>query len=288
MSYALRNSLILLLVFILFVAGGGSYIYFVQRPQIDELQNQVTAKSGELRQKQQIANQYNSVLEQFENATFFINNYEKKLYTDSNEDRVFDFMNDLNTGNSYTDFTFSFSDSTAEGQYGIMMMNISGEGYYRYLINFIRKMEYSEPLNKINELEITPINDLENYGRVSFDFILESYYNRTTEFGSPEPDVVNATFSSLHNPFFPLIRDIKPNEENLTNIEQSKLIALSSNRVFLLDQTGALQKIRLGEKVYLGTLTNIDLSGGSATFQLNKGGIIERITLEVNKEDEEQ
>lgn len=286
MSYALRNSLILLVVLLLFVGAGWAYIYFVQQPQIEELQQQVEAKTSELREKQQIANQYSTVLEQVENATFFIENFDKTLYTDSNEDRVFDFMNDLNTGNSYTDFTFAFSDSTAQDQYGVMSMNISGEGFYRYLINFIRKMEYSKPLNKISNLDITPINDLENYGRVNYSFTLNSYYDRATEFGSPTMDIESPTYASLHNPFFPLIREVKPNEEDLTDIEQSQLIALSSNRAFLLDQTGELQKIGLGGSVYLGTLTNINLSEGTATFQLNKGGIIERITLEVNNEEQ--
>lgn len=286
MSYALRNSLILLVVLLLFVGAGWAYIYFVQQPEIEELTQQVEAKASELREKQQIANQYTTVLEQFENATFFIENFDKTLYTDSNEDRVFDFMNNLNTGNSYTDFTFAFSDSTAQDQYGVMSMNISGEGFYRYLINFIRKMEYSKPLNKISNLDVTPINDLENYGRVSYSFTLNSYYDRATEFGSPTMDIESPTYASLHNPFFPLIRDIEPNEENLTDIEQSELIALSSNRAFLLDQTGELQKIGLGESVYLGSLTNINLSEGTATFQLNKGGIIERITLEVNNEEQ--
>lgn len=286
MSYALRNSLILLVVLLLFVGAGWAYIYFVQQPEIEELTQQVEAKTSELREKQQIANQYTTVLEQFENATFFIENFDKTLYTDSNEDRVFDFMNNLNTGNSYTDFTFAFSDSTAQDQYGVMSMNISGEGFYRYLINFIRKMEYSKPLNKISNLDVTPINDLENYGRVSYSFTLNSYYDRATEFGSPTMDIESPTYASLHNPFFPLIREIEPNEENLTDIEQSELIALSSNRAFLLDQTGELQKIGLGESVYLGSLTNINLSEGTATFQLNKGGIIERITLEVNNEEQ--
>lgn len=286
MSYALRNSLILLFVLLLFVGAGWAYIYFVQQPEIEELTQQVEAKASELREKQQIANQYTTVLEQFENATFFIENFDKTLYTDSNEDRVFDFMNNLNTGNSYTDFTFAFSDSTAQDQYGVMSMNISGEGFYRYLINFIRKMEYSKPLNKISNLDVTPINDLENYGRVSYSFTLNSYYDRATEFGSPTMDIESPTYASLHNPFFPLIREIEPNEENLTDIEQSELIALSSNRAFLLDQTGELQKIGLGESVYLGSLTNINLSEGTATFQLNKGGIIERITLEVNNEEQ--
>lgn len=285
MSYALRNTLILLVVLILIVGGGWSYFYFVQWPEIENLETELTQKTQELREKQQIADRYETVLAQFENARYYYKNYEKALYSDNNEDRVFDFINTLNTGSAYTDFSFSFQDSTASNQYGIMTMGIEGESYYRYLVNLIRKIEYSKPLNKISNITITPINNLEDYGRVTFSFTLESYYERKKLLDEPSMDVVSATFASLYNPFYPLIRDIEPNTDELVDIEKSKLLALSSDRIFMVDQTGVMQKIKPGDRVYLGHLKGINSKDGSATFELNKGGIIEVITLEVNSDN---
>jgi hypothetical protein len=38
-----------------------------------------------------------------------------------------------------------------------------------------------------------------------------------------------------------------------------------------------------GEQVYLGYLTKIDYDNNSVSFILNKGGIIEKVTLELVK-----
>lgn len=283
MSYGLRNSLILLVVLALFIAGGWGYISYFQVPEIEELEKNVSEQTTELQEKQQIANQYETVLEQFENARFYINNFDKVLYKDSNEDNVFDYLNNLNSGSSYTDFAFSFSDSTSQGQYGIIEMNISGSGYYRYFINFLRQLEYSQPLNKISQVTVNPINNLEEYGKVDYRYTLTSYYDRQNLLEPKEFEISENIYSSLYNPFYPLIRNIKPNEDNLTNIEQSSLLALSSEKAFILDQNGVLQKIKVGGEVYLGTLKTVNLNEGTAKFELNKGGIIELITLEVQQ-----
>ncbi len=285
MSYAIRNSLILLLVFLLITAGGWAYLYFVQEPEIESLQGQVDEKRSELASKQQTASQYEPLTVQFEDAQYYIKNYDKALYPSSNEDKVFDFVNNLNRGVATTDFTFTFTDSTTEGQYGVINMGISGEGYYRNVVNFIQKIEFSKPINKIDNLNISPINNLESYGRVNFNFALSSYYVRETALDPTELTIANSSvLGSVYNPFYPLIRDIQPNEENLTNVESSNLVALSADKVFLIDQTGRMKRIEVGDEVFLGRLVSINLTQQSATFRLNKGGIIERVTLELEQE----
>lgn len=284
MSYGVRNTLILLIVLVVIAAGAWSYIYFYQSPQIEELESQVDTKRTELQEKQQIANGYPALVEQFEEATDFFNNYPKSLYGSSDEDRVYDFINELNTGLAYTDFSFAFNDSTREDQYGIINMDISGEGYYRNVVNFIRQIELSRPLNKISNIEIQPINEVEEYGRVQFNFTLRSYYDRIKLLEDSGNRITNNLVASVHNPFFPLIRDIKQNTENKIDVENSKLIAVSNNRLFLLDQNGTLQRLREGDEVYLGHLSDINLNERQATFVLNKGGIIERITIKIDSD----
>lgn len=286
MSYALRNTLILLVVLLLIVGGGWSYLYFVQEARITELDKTVTTKRQDLKQKQQIASQYPTLVENLENAKYYFNNYDKALYLDNNEDQVFDFINNINSGSAYTDFTFAFQDSTIEGEYGIITMKITGEGYYRNFNNFIRKIELSKPLNKTEQYTVTPINELEEYGKITYSFILKSYYDRSRIIENPTFDISSNTLASVYNPFYPMIQeDLKPNEDNLVNIEESDVIAISSDRVFLLDQNKYLKRLHLGDEVYLGNLETINLQNRSATFRLNKGGIVELVTLEVNNND---
>ncbi|MBN2731054.1 MAG: type 4a pilus biogenesis protein PilO [Balneolaceae bacterium] len=285
MSYAVRNTLILLVVLILFVAGGWAYIHYFQVEKIDTLKVQVEEKRQELQQKQQIADQYSSIAQTYQEASDYFNNYNKALYRSSDEDKVFDFLTTLNRGAANNDFNFAFSDSTIHPKYGILNMEISGEGSYRNFFNFVRAIELSKPLNKVKNVSVTPIKVEDEYGRVNYSFNLESYYDRSEILEEPPLEVFTGAYTSVHNPFFPLVRDVQPNTENKINVEQSQLVALSTDRVFLIDQTGVMQQVRIGEEVYLGKLSSINLSNRSATFTLNKGGIVETVTLEVQNEN---
>ena len=287
MSYGVRNTIILLVVLTTFIGGGWSYIYFYQQPKLEELEQNVEQTRQELNQKQQKANRLPTLENQFKEATKFFNNYNKGLYPNSNEDNVYDFLDRVSTGSAYTEFAFDFSDSTAYNQYGVISMEVTGQGYYRNFINFVRQIELSKPLNKVGQVSVNPINELDSYGKVNYQFSLQSFYDRVKLLGETDLTINNNLLGSVYNPFYPFIRSVKDNEENLVNVENSELLAISSDKVFLLDQQGIMQRLSEGDEVYLGRLSSIDLDEGTASFTLNKGGIVERITLQVNNDEDE-
>lgn len=288
MSYGLRNTLILLVVLFIFIGAGVGYIYFYQIPKINDLEGRVDETQKELSTKQQIADRFPTLKNRYEKSEAFFNNYNKALYGSNNEDVVYNFLDEVNNGSAFTDFTFSFTDSTQKGQYGLISMKVTGKGYYRNFINFVRQVELSKPLNKVSNLSISPINELESYGKVNFNFDLKSYYDRARLLGDPDLAITNNLLGTAHNPFFPLIRSVKGNKNNLVNISKSKLIAISTDEVFMISQTGKLEKVGKGDEVYLGTLTSINADNGTATFNLNKGGIVEKKTLQINNDEEKK
>ncbi len=87
-----------------------------------------------------------------------------------------------------------------------------------------------------------------------------------------------------YNPFRPLIHDIPANKEDLVDVEQSTLIGLSQGKVFLKDQNGEFTTLKPGDEVYLGELRSINQQDKSATFMLNKGGVVERVILTIQME----
>ncbi|HBX65096.1 MAG TPA: hypothetical protein DEG32_02695, partial [Balneolaceae bacterium] len=183
---------------------------------------------------------------------------------------------------------FVFMDSTRQDQYGILRADINGYGNYENVVNFINKIENSQLLNKVTGLSLTPPGGsaVEELRDITFGFTLESYYERISiQEGLQRTDqLVLDENVSTYNPFFPLIRTvIEPNEDNLVNIEQSRLIGLTGSRIFIVDQGGNVNSLRKGDNVYLGKLESIDLNSKSATFNLNKGGITELVTLEIER-----
>jgi hypothetical protein len=121
---------------------------------------------------------------------------------------------------------------------------------------------------------------------ITFTFTLESYYQRIEIQEGPVAfsQLVLDEDVSTFNPFYPLIQTvIAPNEDDLVNVEQSRLIGLTGTRIFIVDQGGNVVSLSKGDDVYLGKLESIDLNSRSATFNLNKGGITELVTLETER-----
>jgi hypothetical protein len=227
--------------------------------------------------------------ERYESALSIIENYDKSLYKGPNPDDVYDYLNYISNSstNSKVYFDYVFTDSTAEDQYGIMQSDINGYGAFANVVNFINKIENSQLLNKITGLTLTPpATGDSTLNEITFSFVVQSYYERI-------PIQEGPTFSgklsmneqiSTYNPFYPLIQSsVPPNVNNLINIERSRLIGLTGNRIFIVDQGGNVLSLRKGDKVYLGKLETIDLKSKSATFNLNKGGIKELVTLEIER-----
>jgi len=285
MTYAIRNTLILLVFLLLITGGGFAYIYFFQVGSIENLQAEVDEKESEFNEKSAIADTYPVLLSAVESAEDFIENYDKTLFPDSNPDQVYRFLSEINANWPRVEFNYIFNDSTEQDLYGIVNSTISGVGSYRAIYNFINRIENSRPVQKVRNIQLSPIQQLGQYGDANFNFELQSYYNRSEHFNPRQEDLLVALNdpSLFHNPFFPMIRDIEPNEDNLTDVENSQLIGVSNSRIFLRNQDGQLVNLSLNEQVYLGSLQNINVQQGSATFRLNKGGIIEEITLEVRR-----
>lgn len=283
MSYALRNTLILLVALLLIGASGYLFIRFYQQPKIEQLEEEVSELQIEYDQKKAVADQLPALEIQFEESKLFIENFDKTLFRSNNPDRIYRYLS-LLSDTDPIEFDYVFSDSTSNDRYGIVNSQLSGRGPYTAILNFITRIENSEPVQKIEQLVISPVNQSEEYSFATFTFRLSSYYDRMNYFDhSGTPDISGRIAFASFNPFFPLIRDVEPNTEGRINAEQSQLVGIGNGIIYLLDQSGSLQTLREGDRVYLGLLETININQGIANFRLNKGGLIETVSLEVER-----
>lgn len=273
----------------LFVGGAFAYIQFIQVAELDVLQTSYNEKQKDFNSKKATSNAFPELNERYESALSIIENYDKSLFKGPNPDDVYDYLNYISNSSTSSKvyFDYVFTDSTAEDQYGIMQSDINGYGTFANVMNFINKIENSQLLNKITGLSLTPptVGD-STLDEITFGFVVQSYYERIPIQDGPTYSsklTLNEGIST-YNPFFPLIQSsVPPNVDNLINAESSRLIGLTGSRIFLVDQGGNVLSLRMGDKVYLGKLETIDLKSKSATFNLNKGGIKELVTLEIER-----
>lgn len=286
MSYALRNSLILLVTLLLIAGAAFSYIKFVQKAEINDLTTELESLNRDYGTKTEIRDQYPPLLERYNKARDIVQNFDKKLYSSNNPDDVYDYLSEINDENLELFYDFTYQDSTVNNQYGILRSRIVGTGIYSDFVTFINKIENSLYLNKIENVNITPGVGEATQDYINFNMTLNSYYQKIV-FETAE-DIqqkfrIDSTIS-VFNPLKPLVLSSVPaNTDNLTNIEQSRLIGLTSTRIFIIDQNGETQILKPGDKVYLGYLREIDSENKEVIFNLDKGGIQEIFTLKVER-----
>ncbi|MBO6621046.1 MAG: hypothetical protein JJ892_03555 [Balneola sp.] len=286
MSYALRNSLILLVTLLLIAGGAFSYIKFVQQAEINQLASELESLNTDYTTKTNIRDQYPPLLERYNKAKEIVQNYDKKLYASNNPDDVYDYLSGINDENLELFYDFTYQDSLIQNQYGILRSRIVGTGVYADFVTFINKIENSVYLNKVENVSIRPATGETTGDYVNFSLVLNSYYQKIdfeTAADLKQKYRVDPTVS-VFNPLKPLITSTIPaNTENLINIEQSRLIGLTSTRIFIIDQSGNTKILKPGDKVYLGYLKEIDIENREVIFNLDKGGIQEIFTLKVER-----
>lgn len=285
MSYALRNSLILLVTLLVIAGAAFSYIKFIQQGEINQLTTELEALNRDYTTKTNIRDQYPPLLERYNKARDIVLNYDKKLYDSNNPDDVYNYLSEINDENLELFYDFTYQDSLVQNQYGILQSRIVGTGLYSDFVTFINKIENSIYLNKVENVNITPASGESSNDYVNFNFTLNSYYQKI-KFETAETDQkfrVNPDIS-VYNPIKPLILNAVPgNSDNLVNIEQSRLLGLTSARIFIVDQNGETQILKPGDKVYLGYLQEINTQTREVIFNLDKGGIKEIFTLKVER-----
>jgi hypothetical protein len=112
-----------------------------------------------------------------------------------------------------------------------------------------------------------------------------TYFSSSDRFVTASLVENNLTTSPVYDAFYPIIRnDIPPNYDMLLDVQGAKLLALIPEGAFLSDSKGNTYLVWEGEPVYLGYLTKIDYERNKVSFILNKGGIIEKVELELEKE----
>ncbi|TVR35985.1 MAG: hypothetical protein EA390_01050 [Balneolaceae bacterium] len=283
MSYAIRNTIILLLVLVFISGFGYAYMYFVQKPMIEERAESIESLELRYTRDLEAADTVPLLRERYADSQSFIDNFDKTIFRNNNTDEVYRFLSRIND-RFRLDFNYVLEDSTINDSYGVIKAEISGTGSYRNFIEFVNSIENSEPVQKINNLTVTPAGQTSGFQNVNFTFNLSSKYDSKSIFTSTgTPAIRTMSLVSAHNPFFPLIRSVVPNVNNLPDLDNSRLIGVSEIEVYLIDQKGDLVTLRPNDRVYLGRLQSINSLEGEAIFRLNRGGIIESVIKKVQQ-----
>ncbi|HKB87046.1 MAG TPA: hypothetical protein VKD08_12795 [Ignavibacteriaceae bacterium] len=281
--------LVALLIFILVV--GGVYILVFQRGDLKDRRTKVEEMKAHSYNTADLKSQYQdmqaraSVLDSVLAARKF------NIPKDLSSIKFYDFVNDLSDSYSpQTTIDIEYADQKPDKNFFVHEYKLSGGGAYNDVWRLIYAIEQSKELKKIKSVSLSNLIKTDEEGMphfmVNFNLGVDAYYSNDSRFATSAMVENNLTARPLYDAFYPLIRnEIPPNLDNLLDVQGAKLLALVPEGAFIGDSKGNTYLLWEGEQVYLGYLTKIDYERNSISFILNKGGIIEKVDLGLEKED---
>ena len=290
MSSKVKNTIIILIIFIAIFVGGGFFHFVLQKGKINDKQKKI----GQLRLYQLDTDALNQQLDLLKKRVAELDsilaNRKYNIPYNLTQASFFDFVNQVSfsfSPNSYVNIEFVETEISTD--YYIYHYTLNGIAEFNDFVKLIYALEESKQLKKVSDVDLTNNVKVEQDGTphylVSYKFKAKVYYSNDNRFFVKNSKENRIIPNPVYDFFYPLIRnEIPPNKDKLLDVQSAHLLALIPDGAFLSDASGNTYLLWEGDQVYLGYLTNINYQNNEANFVLNKGGVIENYNLKLEKE----
>jgi hypothetical protein len=290
MNKKLRSTLGLVSLLILIVAISGAYVFFFQRSKLNEKQTKLEELKANEYNTEQLTLQYQDLLTRASVLDSILAARDFNIPKDLSSIKFYNFINNVSVPYSkLSQIDVEYLEQKPDKEFFYHEYKLNGRATYNDLFSLIYSIEQSKELKKITGLSLSNMVVADKYGipnfLVGFTLTAGTYFSSSDRFVTASLVENNLTTSPVYDAFYPIIRnDIPPNYDMLLDVQGAKLLALIPEGAFLSDSKGNTYLVWEGEPVYLGYLTKIDYERNKVSFILNKGGIIEKVELELEKE----
>jgi hypothetical protein len=292
MNKKLRSTIGLVSLLLLIVVISGAYVFFFQRGKLNDKRTKLEELKANDYNTEQLTLQYQDLLTRSSALDSILAARKFNIPKDLSSIKFYNFINKVSAGYSdLTQINIEYDNQRQDKEFFLHSYKMNGRATYNDLYSLIYSIEQSKELKKITGLSLNNLVVNDNDGiphfMVGFTMDAATYFSSNDRFITASLVENNLSTSPVHDAFYPMIRnEIPPNYDNLLDVQGAKLLALIPEGAFLADSKGGTYLVWEGEPVYLGYLTKIDYQRNTVSFILNKGGIIEKVELELEKEKE--
>lgn len=291
MNKKLRSTLGLVGLLMLIVFISGVYVFFFQRSKLNEKRAKLEELKANEYNTEQLTLQYQDLFKRSSVLDSILAARKFNIPKDLSSIKFYNFINNASVPYSeLSQVDVEYLEQKPDKEFFYHEYKLTGRATYNDFFRLIYSIEQSKELKKITSLSLgnLVVNDKEGIPNflVGFTLTAGTYFSSTDRFVTASLVENDLTTAPVHDAFYPIIRnEIPPNYDELLDVQGAKLLALIPEGAFLSDNKGGTYLVWEGEPVYLGYLTKIDYERNKVSFILNKGGIIEKIELELEKEN---
>ncbi len=288
MNKKLISTLSVLALLIIILVAGSIYIFIIQRGDLSARQEKLDELNKNVYDPLELDNRYQELEKRSAELDSILANREFNIPKDISSIKFYNFINNIVANfPKETTVNVEYLRQAPDKEFFFHEYKLTGGGNYNDVYKMVYAIEQSKELKKISKLSLTNLVKTDEevpLFLVNFELVAQVYYSSDNRFAPAEYVENNLATGPIYDAFYPLIRnEIPPNVDNLLDVQGARLLALIPEGAFVADNSGNTYLVWEGEQVYLGYLTKIDYDNNTVSFILNKGGIIEQVTLELDR-----
>ena len=290
MSGKLKNTIIMVVILVILVLGGGAYNFIYQKAKINDRLKKIKALKLYQLDTEALNQQYALLNKRVAELDSVLANRRYNIPHILSESNFFEFINKVNYNFSPLSYVnVEYNETETSNNFVVYVYTVNGVAEFNDLVGLIYAIEESKQLKKIETVELSNNikvdSDATPHYLITYKFKVRVFFSNDERFYVKDIKENNLSPNPEFNIFYPLVRnEIPPNKEKLLDVQTGELLALIPDGAFFSDASGNTYLLWEGDKVYLGYLTNINYQNNEVNFVLNKGGLIEDVTLKLVKE----
>lgn len=288
MSFKIRNSIVLGVVFLL-ITGAGLFYWMYYQPK------QLKAAQKEIDQIEKQLVDFPNLVKSVEDLTHQVQDVKRRYDSRSKEIPAFDITSQTYAYMSrgideagFLKFNMRYAGSKDFGQYGYNTYElIEGEATFDVLYKFIYYLENGRRLYKIAWLDLDQREAVDPETQdtkkwLAFSMELHAYYTKMEELGTSLAAKSLPLSQAPFDPFNPIILRVLATAPPEGEIDPKSLEvkAILPGKAFVL-YNNELTVLHLGDKVWRGYVSRISPGESKVDFTLNEGGIIRKIEKKI-------
>ena len=287
MAYKIRNSIIIGAILLVLMVAGTIVCAFNQPKKAQAIKKQVKVIDEELQNTPNLVNQFNDLSAILTDTQKRWENRNKDIPPVDITSQSYAYFSRLIDLSGYVKLDMVYTGVQQKADFGYNIYSLHGEAPFENFYRFIWYLENDRKLYKIQNLtmrgvEVAPTAKEEGRFLVTFDMVVHAYFSSVSELSSSLGERSIMPNVLREDPFAPVISSgIPPNLRSLVEIERADLKAVIPGKAFVLDQSNTIKTLLEGDEVYLGYVTKLDAEQGRLECTLNKGGIIEKVELNI-------
>jgi len=285
----LRNTIVLLAVFLVFAVVGMAWWAWWQPRQLKKIDKEIQAINKELEdlpgltdEVQRLTTQYQEVKRRYDSRSKIIPQFDISSQT-------YEYMSEGIDEAGFLKFDMKFLGTSEKISWGYNAYKLDlGEAQFENLFKFVYFLENGQRLYKISSMKLEQKEAIDQETKevtkwIAFDMEIHAFFVRNIpELGTSLAAKSLTMIVSPYDPFQNMITQTLSTEAPLgeVNADILEVKAVLPGKVFVLSNN-ALIVLHLGDKVWRGNVTRVSPAESAVEFTLDEGGITRKLTKKI-------